>query len=138
MDSYQECRAPPQLFLLDKYISVDHGNFHQNPFTVLIIFLLFNRFDVAGSGSCLKRYSDPSLLKTHTASAVVATSKLSKDERPRNSKVFNHVIHFLILVLLCLLCHCLYKQAFENAHFGYYVLHMIKCFSNTEERITHN
>ncbi|CAH8269673.1 unnamed protein product [Arabidopsis lyrata] len=61
MDSYQECRAPPQLFLLDK-------------------------FDVAGSGSCLKRYSDPSLLKTHTASAVVATSKLSKDERPRKSK----------------------------------------------------
>ncbi|VVB12815.1 unnamed protein product [Arabis nemorensis] len=61
MDSYEECRGPPQLFLLDK-------------------------FDVVGSGSCLKRYSDPSLLKTHTGLAVVATSKLSKDERPRKPK----------------------------------------------------
>jgi hypothetical protein len=55
----------------------------------------------------LKRYSDPSLLKTHTTSAVVATSKLGKDKRLRQSKVFNHVTHFLILVLLCPLCHCL-------------------------------
>jgi hypothetical protein len=61
MDSYEECHGPPQLFLLDK-------------------------FDVAGSGSCLKRYSDPSLLKTHTTSAVVATSKLGKDKRLRQSK----------------------------------------------------
>ncbi|XP_019089969.1 PREDICTED: protein SCAR4-like, partial [Camelina sativa] len=55
IDSYEESRAPPQLFLLDK-------------------------FDVAGSGSCLKRYSDPSLLKSSTP------SKLIKDERPRKSK----------------------------------------------------
>ncbi|XP_019097936.1 PREDICTED: protein SCAR4-like isoform X2 [Camelina sativa] len=58
IDSYEESRAPPQLFLLDK-------------------------FDVAGSGSCLKRYSDPSLLKRPTPSA---TSKLIKDDRPRKSK----------------------------------------------------
>ncbi|KAL1206800.1 Protein SCAR4 [Cardamine amara subsp. amara] len=58
MDSYEECRGPPQLFLLDK-------------------------FAVAGSGSCLKRYSDPSLLKTPTASALLVTSKLSKHERPK-------------------------------------------------------
>ncbi|XP_047316420.1 protein SCAR2-like [Impatiens glandulifera] len=35
MDSYEECRGPPKLFLLD-------------------------RFDVAGAGACLKRYTDPS------------------------------------------------------------------------------
>ncbi|PKA58933.1 SCAR-like protein 2 [Apostasia shenzhenica] len=34
IDSYEECRGPPRLFLLDKY-------------------------DRAGSGACLKRYSDP-------------------------------------------------------------------------------
>ncbi|CAH2074651.1 unnamed protein product [Thlaspi arvense] len=58
MDSYEQCRAPPQLFLLD-------------------------RFDVVGSGSCLKRYSDPSLFKTLTASAVEATSTLIRYERPK-------------------------------------------------------
>ncbi|KAJ4877052.1 Protein SCAR4 [Raphanus sativus] len=60
-DSYEECRGPPQLYLLDK-------------------------FDVDGSGSCLKRYSDPYLLKTLTASAVLGTSQLSKDERPNKPK----------------------------------------------------
>ncbi|XP_023636160.1 protein SCAR4 [Capsella rubella] len=58
MDSYEESRAPPLLFLLDK-------------------------FDLAGSGSCLKRYSDPSLLKSPPA---IATPKLIKDETPRDSK----------------------------------------------------
>ncbi|KAK1283924.1 SCAR-like protein 1 [Acorus calamus] len=35
LDSYEESRGPPRLFMLDK-------------------------FDVAGAGACLKRYSDPS------------------------------------------------------------------------------
>ncbi|KAF8093202.1 hypothetical protein N665_0388s0003 [Sinapis alba] len=61
MDSYEECRGPPHLYLLDK-------------------------FDVDGSGSCLKRYSDPSLLKTFTASALLETSQLRKDERPGKPK----------------------------------------------------
>ncbi|XP_072998876.1 SCAR-like protein 2 isoform X1 [Typha latifolia] len=39
MDSYEECRDPPRLYLLDK-------------------------FDSAGAGACLKRYSDPSYFKT--------------------------------------------------------------------------
>ncbi|KAI4318956.1 hypothetical protein MLD38_032608 [Melastoma candidum] len=41
MDSYEECRGPPQLFFLDK-------------------------FDVAGAGACLKRYTDPALFKGGT------------------------------------------------------------------------
>ncbi|XP_031496635.1 uncharacterized protein LOC116261865 isoform X2 [Nymphaea colorata] len=44
MDSYEECRAPPRLFLLDK-------------------------FDIAGAGACLKRYSDPSFFKMELASS---------------------------------------------------------------------
>ncbi|KAL0888874.1 hypothetical protein Bca101_012857 [Brassica carinata] len=45
-----------------------------------------SKFDVDGSGACLKRYSDPSLLKTLTASEVLGTSKLSKNERPSKTK----------------------------------------------------
>ncbi|XP_010558398.1 PREDICTED: protein SCAR4 isoform X2 [Tarenaya hassleriana] len=45
MDSYEECRGPPRLFLLDK-------------------------FDVAGTGSCFKRYSDPSLFKAQSVSEL--------------------------------------------------------------------
>lgn len=43
LDSYEESRGPPRLFMLDK-------------------------FDVAGAGACLKRYSDPSFFKVDYAS----------------------------------------------------------------------
>ncbi|KAL5740280.1 hypothetical protein ACOSQ2_029460 [Xanthoceras sorbifolium] len=46
MDSYEECRGPPRLFLLDK-------------------------FDVAGAGACLKRYTDPSIFKVEAASSII-------------------------------------------------------------------
>ncbi|XP_030538650.1 protein SCAR2 [Rhodamnia argentea] len=42
MDSYEECRGPPRLFLLDK-------------------------FDVAGAGACLKRYTDPSFFRVEAS-----------------------------------------------------------------------
>ncbi|CAA0835874.1 Protein SCAR2 [Striga hermonthica] len=45
MDSYEECRGPPRLFLLDK-------------------------FDVAGAGACLKRYTDPSLYKVEMSAMI--------------------------------------------------------------------
>lgn len=51
MDSYEECRDPPRLFLLDK-------------------------FDAAGSGACTSRYSDPSFFKK-----VWARSELAKAEQ---------------------------------------------------------
>uniref|UniRef100_A0A7N0ZSG8 Protein SCAR n=1 Tax=Kalanchoe fedtschenkoi TaxID=63787 RepID=A0A7N0ZSG8_KALFE len=52
-DSYEECRGPPQLFLLDK-------------------------FDIGGAGACLKRYTDPSSFK-----AEPTTSEATKIEAPR-------------------------------------------------------
>ncbi|KAL7136144.1 hypothetical protein ABFS83_10G009900 [Erythranthe nasuta] len=55
MDSYEECRAPPRLFLLDK-------------------------FDVAGAGACLKRYTDPSFFK-------VETSGMSRSDVQREKKI---------------------------------------------------
>ncbi|XP_044492092.1 protein SCAR2-like isoform X2 [Mangifera indica] len=53
MDSYEECRGPPRLFLLDK-------------------------FDVAGAGACLKRYTDPSFFKVEAAVEVQRERKIRK------------------------------------------------------------
>ncbi|KAL3629855.1 hypothetical protein CASFOL_026167 [Castilleja foliolosa] len=56
MDSYEECRGPPRLFLLDK-------------------------FDVAGAGACLKRYTDPSLFKVETSAISNADGYREKKNR---------------------------------------------------------
>ncbi|KAF9680085.1 hypothetical protein SADUNF_Sadunf06G0083400 [Salix dunnii] len=61
MDSYEECRGPPQLFLLDK-------------------------FDVAGAGACLKRYTDPSFFKVETASSGIATVEVQRGKKIRKKK----------------------------------------------------
>ncbi|KZV53210.1 hypothetical protein F511_21467 [Dorcoceras hygrometricum] len=55
MDSYEDCRSPPRLQLLD--------------------------FDPGGPGSCLKRYSDPNLFKRESmASGEVSDDKVAKDK----------------------------------------------------------
>ncbi|CAL0324655.1 unnamed protein product [Lupinus luteus] len=59
MDSYEECRGPPRLFLLDK-------------------------FDVAGAGACLKRYTDPSFFKIELPS--IATGEVHREKRIRKVK----------------------------------------------------
>ncbi|KAL1543631.1 protein SCAR2-like isoform X1 [Salvia divinorum] len=59
MDSYEECRGPPRLFLLDK-------------------------FDVAGAGACLKRYTDPSFLKVETT--ATATANVQREKKIRKAK----------------------------------------------------
>ncbi|KAH8484777.1 hypothetical protein H0E87_026514 [Populus deltoides] len=61
MDSYEECRGPPQLFLLDK-------------------------FDVAGAGACLMRYTDPSFFKVETASSGIATVDIQREKKIRKKK----------------------------------------------------
>lgn len=59
MDSYEECRGPPRLFLLDK-------------------------FDVAGAGACLKRFTDPSFFK---AEAILTGKKLDGQREKRARRV---------------------------------------------------
>ncbi|XP_042039677.1 protein SCAR2-like isoform X1 [Salvia splendens] len=59
MDSYEECRGPPRLFLLDK-------------------------FDVAGAGACLKRYTDPSFFKLE--SSATATANVQREKKIRKAK----------------------------------------------------
>ncbi|KAF7825468.1 Protein SCAR2 [Senna tora] len=61
MDSYEECRGPPRLFLLDK-------------------------FDVAGAGACLKRYTDPSFFKTESASSGLGTVEVHREKKNRKIK----------------------------------------------------
>ncbi|KAL8141001.1 hypothetical protein V2J09_007022 [Rumex salicifolius] len=61
MDSYEECRGPPRLFLLDK-------------------------FDVAGAGACLKRYTDPSFCKVESAEFSNKKSEGQREKRIRKIK----------------------------------------------------
>ncbi|CAN6467160.1 unnamed protein product [Victoria cruziana] len=62
MESYEECRAPPRLFLLDK-------------------------FDIAGAGACLKRYSDPSFFKTDLGfSGALKVDEVQMAKRARRVK----------------------------------------------------
>ncbi|GAV60614.1 hypothetical protein CFOL_v3_04144 [Cephalotus follicularis] len=62
MDSYEECRDPPRLHLLDK-------------------------FDTGGPGSCLKRYSDPTFFKRLSGSTIEANAdKIQRDKKARKSK----------------------------------------------------
>ncbi|MCD9646229.1 hypothetical protein HAX54_035917 [Datura stramonium] len=61
MDSYEECRGPPRLFLLDK-------------------------FDVAGAGACLKRYTDPSSFKVEASSYGFTTSDVQREKKTRKTK----------------------------------------------------
>ncbi|KAL3576189.1 hypothetical protein D5086_021472 [Populus alba] len=62
MDSYEECRDPPRLHLLDK-------------------------FDTGGPGSCLKRYSDPTFFRRASSNATEPDAvKVPKDKRARETK----------------------------------------------------
>ncbi|GLJ38492.1 hypothetical protein SUGI_0784370 [Cryptomeria japonica] len=62
LNSYEECRGPPRLFLLDK-------------------------FDVAGAGACLKRYTDPSFFKMEWASTeLMKAEKAQRDKKARRVK----------------------------------------------------
>ncbi|XP_071738444.1 protein SCAR2-like [Rutidosis leptorrhynchoides] len=62
MDSYEESRGPPRLFLLDK-------------------------FDVAGAGACLKRYTDPSFFKVETSSSYeMMSAETQRDKKIRKTK----------------------------------------------------
>ncbi|KAJ1282075.1 hypothetical protein BS78_03G022200 [Paspalum vaginatum] len=62
MDSYEECRDPPRLYLLDK-------------------------FDNAGAGACLKRYSDPSYFKkAWDMMRADKTASLQREKRSQKIK----------------------------------------------------
>ncbi|XP_075517257.1 protein SCAR2-like isoform X1 [Primulina tabacum] len=61
MESYEECRGPPRLFLLDK-------------------------FDTAGAGACLERYTDPSFFKTETSSIKMNGTGIQREKKISKAK----------------------------------------------------
>ncbi|KAI7734317.1 hypothetical protein M8C21_009449 [Ambrosia artemisiifolia] len=61
MDSYEECRGPPRLFLLDK-------------------------FDVGGAGACLKRYTDPSIFKVEASSYEIEIAETQREKKIHQTK----------------------------------------------------
>ncbi|KAL9687630.1 hypothetical protein QQ045_032035 [Rhodiola kirilowii] len=61
MDSYEECREPPRLHLLDK-------------------------FDSNGPGSCLKKYSDPTFFRKASPISDEAADKAEKDKKRSRRK----------------------------------------------------
>ncbi|KAI3514868.1 hypothetical protein L1887_13615 [Cichorium endivia] len=61
MDSYEEARGPPRLFLLDK-------------------------FDVGGAGACLKRYTDPSFYKVEVSSDEIVNAEIQKHKKIHKTK----------------------------------------------------
>ncbi|KAG8647827.1 hypothetical protein MANES_09G113375v8 [Manihot esculenta] len=64
MDSYEECRGPPRLFLLDK-------------------------LDVVGAGACLKRYTDPSFVKVEATSFGLPALDVQIEKKIRKVKAFS-------------------------------------------------
>ncbi|XP_042406820.1 scar-like domain-containing protein WAVE 5 isoform X2 [Zingiber officinale] len=70
LDSYEECRGPPRLFILDK-------------------------FDTAGAGACLKRYSDPSFFKTELVSSSLMEAEKPREKKPRRTRT-DKTLEFLL------------------------------------------
>ncbi|WOL16613.1 SCAR-like protein 1 [Canna indica] len=61
LDSYEECHGPPRLFMLDK-------------------------FDTAGAGACLKRYSDPSFFRMELVSSGLTQSYIPREKKSRKTR----------------------------------------------------
>ncbi|EXB74344.1 hypothetical protein L484_001553 [Morus notabilis] len=67
------------------------GNSKQLIFSNLLLETLFLvvllRFDVAGAGTCLKRYTDPSFFKIEAASSLIATVEIQREKKNRKVKI---------------------------------------------------
>lgn len=50
--------------------------------------MILTRFDVAGAGACLKRYTDPSFFKVESTSSQMATVDIQREKKTRKVKVF--------------------------------------------------
>lgn len=48
----------------------------------------FLRFDVAGAGACLKRYTDPSFFKIEAAASGKENVEIPREKKNRRFKVF--------------------------------------------------
>lgn len=71
-------------FLVSKFVARNFlsGSEHSNN-------LWRFRFDVAGAGACLKRYTDPSFFKAESAFPGIASLEFQREKKPRKVKVLN-------------------------------------------------
>ena len=68
---------------------------------VLYIFFFFqNRFDIAGAGACLKRYTDPSFFKAESASSRIVKSEVHREKKIRKGKVLLWNYHIMSIVYM--------------------------------------
>ena len=88
MDSYEECRGPPRLFLLDKYDFLTQFTVAASHLVTVYptwecesyeTYVASNRFDVAGAGACLKRYTDPSFFKVDSSSSGMMNAEVQRE-----------------------------------------------------------
>lgn len=95
LDSYEECRAPPKLFQLDK-------------------------FDVAGAGACLKRYTDPSFYRVETACSGMMNlqNQREKKTRKRGSRGRNGEVPEVIPSSRAKLQELLFEERIRNRNSG--------------------
>jgi hypothetical protein len=63
---------------------------HEHVFFCNYTLRLFFRFDVAGAGASLKRYSDPSFFKTEQSSNMIESDAIM-EKKPRRIKVSKKV-----------------------------------------------
>ena len=54
------------------------------------------RFDVAGAGTCLKRYTDPSFFIVESASSGKVTVEVQMENKIHKVKVLKHLFYHLI------------------------------------------
>ena len=64
-------------------------DFALRKFTCYIDGLTCLRFDVAGAGACLKRYTDPSFFKTESISSNDRKPEGQREKKTRRVKVWN-------------------------------------------------
>lgn len=59
------------------------------------------RFDIAGAGACLKRYSDPSFFKTNSVSSDKIEKEVQIEKKSRKIKVSLSNMKLFIYCLIC-------------------------------------
>ena len=92
MDSYEECRGPPRLFLLDKFgiwfLFIWATCFKVKESLVFNISVASNRFGCWGAGTCLKHYTDPLFFKVEASYSEMTNAEVLREKKIRKSKVY--------------------------------------------------
>lgn len=102
---YEDCRGPPRLFLLDKYgvYSRNHPWFNLKLVAYALSFphcqsaiiarnlltfeVMSGRFDAAGQGACVKRYTDPTFFRLNWAASQLERAERAERERQAQKEV---------------------------------------------------